>query len=92
MFDLLSVREYTDNYGAVKASFTKIGKMFPNKAGDGFSLILNALPIADKNGDVRVLAKKPDDQKSNFKQAYKAQSPDPTQPTPYDDLDDSVPF
>ena len=52
--DALCVKEKND-----KSYFTKIGAAFPNKTGDGYTLILDALPVPNKDGDVRVLLKPP---------------------------------
>ena len=50
--DALCVRETNG-----KSYFTKIGAAFPNKNGDGYTLVLDALPVPNKDGDVRVLLK-----------------------------------
>ena len=42
-----------------KAFFTKIGAAFPNKSGDGFTLVLDALPTTNAEGDTRILLRKP---------------------------------
>lgn len=64
MYDVLTAREYTDKSGGKKTTFTKIGVAFDNKNGDGFTINLNALPLADKDGEVRLICKtsKPRDQ------------------------------
>lgn len=58
-FDLLTVRE---NNG--KTYFTKVGAMFPNKNGDGFSIVLEALPIPGPDG-CRIVAKRPQPRQSS---------------------------
>ena len=40
-----------------KSYFTKIGAAFPNKSGDGYTLVLDALPVPNKDGNVHVLLK-----------------------------------
>ena len=49
-----------------KSYFTKIGAAFPNKNGDGYTLVLDALPVPNKDGDVRVFlkAQKPRDDRA----------------------------
>lgn len=54
-YDLLIVREDQNK----KSWWTKIGAAFENRNGDGYQLIFEALPIPDKNGDVRVIMKTP---------------------------------
>ncbi len=52
-YDLLTVRESNG-----KSYFTKLGAMFPNKAGDGFNIVLDGVP-ASVDGQYRLLAKVP---------------------------------
>lgn len=51
-FDLVSPRKAKDSD---KTYFTKVGVAFPNRSGDGFSLVFEALPLPDAEGQVRVL-------------------------------------
>ena len=44
-YDLLVPR---DDEKTGKTYFTKIGAMFPSKSGDGFSIVLDALPIGNR--------------------------------------------
>lgn len=60
-YDLLTVRE--DDKG--KSWWTKIGAGFENRNGDGYQLVFEALPIADKNGQVRVIMKVPQDREKD---------------------------
>lgn len=62
-YDLLTVREYERN-GEKKTSFTKIGVMFPNRNGDGFTISLDALPIPTSDG-CRILAKPPQERENS---------------------------
>jgi hypothetical protein len=48
-YDALTVRESNG-----KSYFTKLGAMFPNKSGDGFTLVLDAVP-ASVDGQYRIL-------------------------------------
>jgi len=52
-YDALTVRETNG-----KSYFTKLGAMFPNKSGDGFTLVLDAVP-ASVDGQYRILLKVP---------------------------------
>lgn len=51
--DLLTGREYEAN-GETKTAWTKCGVMFPSKDGEGWSIMLDALPV---NG--KMIARKP---------------------------------
>jgi len=52
-FDILTVRESNG-----KSYFTKLGAMFPNKSGEGFTIVLDAVP-ASVDGQYRLIAKAP---------------------------------
>ena len=56
-YDLLVVRQDKDG----KSWWTKIGAAFENRNSDGFSLTFEALPIPNKDGEVRVIMKQPTD-------------------------------
>lgn len=49
-FNLISPRERKDG----KTFWAKVGSAFPRDGG-GFSLVFDALPLADKEGQVRLL-------------------------------------
>lgn len=51
-YDLLTAREKDG-----RSFFTKVGVMFPNRSGDGFTMYFEALPIPGPDG-VKVIAKK----------------------------------
>lgn len=73
--DALSVRESNG-----KSYFTKIGVAFPAKSGNGYSLLLDAVP-ASTDGQYKILLMEPkprDDQRQPVRHI--------------DDLDDSAPF
>lgn len=53
-YDLLVVREDDQ-----KRWWTRIGVAFENKSGDGYQLLFDALPIAGKDGQVKVIMKVP---------------------------------
>lgn len=80
--DALTVRK--DKNG--KSWFTKIGTAFENKSGDGYTLVLEALPLQDSEGQCRVILKAPKDKAA---------------PSPHDkakangyapQIDDEIPF
>ena len=79
-FDLISPRERKDG----KTHWQKVGSAFARDNG-GFSLVFDALPLPDKDGNVRVLMTEPkprDDQQQGRSQGgYSAR-----------DTDDSIPF
>jgi hypothetical protein len=52
-YDALTVRESNG-----KSYFTKIGAMFPNRTGSGFTLVLDAVP-GSMDGQYRILLKEP---------------------------------
>lgn len=52
-YDALTVRESNG-----KSYFTKIGAAFPNKAGNGFTVMLDAVP-ASVDGQYRILLREP---------------------------------
>ena len=54
-YDLLTSRKDKDG----KSRYTKIGVMFPSKQGDGFSIKLEALPLANEQGEVWIGAYPP---------------------------------
>lgn len=51
-YDLLTAREKDG-----RSYFTKVGVMFPNRNGDGFTILFEALPIPTAEG-CKVIAKK----------------------------------
>ena len=80
-FDLISPRERKDG----KTNWVKIGAAFSRDNG-GFSLVFDALPLPDKEGQVRLLMTEP-----KPRDGYQA----PQQSgggRPSDDLGDSIPF
>lgn len=88
-YDALHVRE-TDG----KAYFTKLGAMFRNRNGDGFTLVLDVFPACN-DGQYRILLKPPQerDQGRGNPPSHRATAARPASHA--DDLDDdldSVPF
>ena len=74
-YDALTVRESNG-----KSYFTKIGAAFPNKAGNGFTVMLDAVP-ASVDGQYRILLREP--------MPRDGQAPRQSAPV---DLDDETPF
>ena len=54
-YDLVTPREGKDG----KTYWTKVGVAFPNRNGDGFSLSLEAYPLPNKEGEVRMIMRPP---------------------------------
>lgn len=55
-YDLLSPRS---NNRDDRTYFHKVGAMFENANGDGFNIVFDSLPLPDKDGQVRLIAKPP---------------------------------
>jgi hypothetical protein len=62
-YDLLTAREKDG-----KSYFTKIGVMFPNRSGDGFTCFFEALPIPGPDG-CKVIVKKAEPRQAPQQQA-----------------------
>lgn len=82
-YDALTVRESNG-----KSYFTKIGAMFPNKNGDGFTLVLDAVP-ASNEGQYRILLVTP---KPRDGQSGQRSEGNQSRGSFADDLDDDVPY
>jgi hypothetical protein len=54
-YDAVTPREASNG----KTYFTKVGVAFANRSGNGYTLILEAYPLPDKEGQVRVLLMEP---------------------------------
>jgi hypothetical protein len=86
-YDALTVREDKDG----KAWFTKIGAMFANRNGEGFTLMLDAVP-ASTEGQYKIILAVP--------KAREDRVPDGSRGAPSrggfksrpDNLDDQIPF
>lgn len=83
-YELFTVKE--DKQGTPR--FTRVGIMWPAREGkDGFSITLEALPLPDEKGEVRMLARPPRERtdeapKGKFKPALKV----------VDEVDDELAF
>lgn len=78
-YDLISPRTRKDG----KTFWIKVGSGF-SKDGGGFSLVFDALPLPDAEGNVRVLMSEPREQQGQQRQERQAaQDPSDT---------DSIPF
>ena len=83
-----------DRYDAVisrkdkngKTRYTKIGAAFPSKQGEGFNIVLDALPMPNAEGQawISLFVPKPRDDMD--------QRPAGERRGNNDDLDDSIPF
>lgn len=74
--DALSVRESNG-----KSYFTKIGAAFPNKSGNGFSVLLDAIP-ASVDGQYKILLREPQERPASGGGAPNARA----------ELNDDIPF
>jgi hypothetical protein len=57
-YDALCVREYTDNHGETKTSWTRVGVAFKARQGDGYTLFLDAMP-ASVDGQYKIMLRPP---------------------------------
>lgn len=85
--DALVARKGNDG----KTRFTKIGVAFQNKTADGYSLILDALPLPDHEGKCRVILITPKE-KGDFNQSSHNQSKANGYQPQAEDLDSEIPF
>lgn len=85
-FDLLSARESNG-----KTYFTKCGAMFPNKAGDGFNIVLDVFP-APQDGQFRLIAKVPQDRDGQRQEPQRRAGNATSGRSGWDDDSDSIPF
>jgi hypothetical protein len=88
-YDLLTARKGRDG----RSFFTKVGVMFANRNGDGFSLSFEALPLPSLNDkgelETRVLAMVPRD---NDRAAPRNQAGPSGRSAAFDDDADAPPF
>lgn len=77
-YDLISPRARKDG----KTFWVKVGAAFP-KDGGGFSLVFDALPLPDADGNVRLLMAEPRDSQPQQRQEAPAQDRH---------IEDSIPF
>jgi hypothetical protein len=85
-FDLISPRE--DRSG--KTRWHKVGAAFPRDNG-GFSLVFDALPLPDKDGNVRLLMTEAKPRDDRGAPAGYAQAPNNSANT-RSELDDEIPW
>lgn len=74
--DLLATREYTTSQGETKTSFTRVGVALPTKRGDGYTLLLDAMP-APVDGQFRLLAMPPKPRDGQAPQQQSRNEPPP---------------
>lgn len=80
-YDLVSPRKAKDGD---RVYFTKIGAAFPNRSGEGYTLVFEALPLPDAEGQVRVLMMVPKEKEDREPAQRKA--------SPARDDSDEIPF
>lgn len=59
--DVLTARNYIDRAGETKTAWTKLGRAFPNRQGEGYTVILDALPLHNEKGECKLLLREPRD-------------------------------
>ena len=98
-YDVMTGRKYADRDGNEKTAWTKVGTMFANRSGDGFSIALDALPIPTLNDgklECRMVCFPPrdrDDQRDTGRGAETGQrGGSGAGRQRQDDLDDDLPF
>lgn len=84
-YDALTARESNG-----KNYFTRLGAMFPNKSGDGFTLVLDAVP-ASVEGQYRIILKVPQPRDGQNANQGRQQQANNSFGTDFDDTGD-VPF
>ena len=96
--DALLARKYTTRDGDEKTAFTKVGAAFPTRTGDGYSVVLDAMPAPDReSGQYRILLMPPMDRDTNRDDTRPRPDRDDPRtgggaPRGYGDIDDDVPF
>lgn len=45
--------------GVAKAWWTRVGRAFPDKSGEGWTVVLDALPLAEPGGQAKLYLKPP---------------------------------
>jgi hypothetical protein len=94
--DALMARKYTDREGTEKSAFTKIGTAFPTRTGDGYSIVLDAMPApeAAQNGGMqyRILLMPPKPRDGDAPRQGTADDHANKRGPARDDLDDEIPF
>ena len=92
--DALLARKYTTRDGDEKTAFTKVGAAFPTRTGDGYSVVLDAMPAPDREtGQYRILLMPPMERDDN---RNRPDRDDPRTgagaPRGYGDDSDDIPF
>jgi hypothetical protein len=86
-YDALTVREANG-----KSYFTKIGAMFANRTGNGYTLVLDAVP-GSTDGQYRILLREPQERDGNRQSGGQDRGGRSDGRNQRDDLDDdSVPY
>lgn len=79
--DVLATREYQTGHGETKTSFTRIGVALPNRRGDGYTLLLDAMP-APVDGQFKMLLMPPKTRDGQAPQQSR------NEPPPHDGVDE----
>ena len=91
-YDAVTARKYKTTSGEEKTAYTRIGTMFANRNGDGFNVVLDALPIADEKGQVRILMFVPKDRDDRPQSGGQQRGGGRTGGHAPGELDDDIPF
>ena len=86
-YDVLAMSNYVNADGEEKTYFFKVGTMFPNREGkDQFMLDLQAFPVPNKEGKVKLLIKVPEPRDQEYRSTPRQQQ------TTAAAIDDDIPF
>lgn len=83
-YEVTAIREYERN-GETKKQYTRLGTAFPFKEGNGFSVVLDAVP-APQDGQFRFMLFEPKAKDGSQQQASQSGG------YPSNDIDDQIPF
>jgi hypothetical protein len=86
-YDMLTVREKDG-----RAYFTKIGVMFPNRNGEGFTAYFEALPVPGPDGCKVVIKKAEERPQGNRGAASRPEQSSARPASQYDDVNEEAPF
>jgi len=89
--DVLATREYQTGHGESRTSFTRIGVALPNKRGDGYTLLLDAMP-APVEGQFKMLLMPPRPRDGQQAPQQRQESQSDSYADPADDPNQAIPF
>lgn len=93
-YEVTAIREYERN-GETKKQYTRLGTAFPFKEGNGFSVVLDAVP-APQDGQFRFMLFEPKPREGQGTQQSSQGSQqsygEASGGNPSNDIDDEIPF